>query len=95
MLARYLIKFLYVFIPRIFLFSDFFCISARETKNLKTMIQEYFYVSYGNYSGTTASMKEAKLMEERFKLLEHGEKSLSSCGLENAKSADNDSVNYL
>ena len=59
------------------------------------MRQEYFYVSYGNYNGTTASMKEAKLMEERFKLLEHGEKSLSSCSLENAKSADNDSVNYL
>ena len=57
------------------------------------MIQEY--VSYGNYSGTTASMKEAKLMEERFKLLEQGGKSLSSCGLETAKSADNDSVNYL
>ena len=95
MLARYLIKFLYVFIPRIFLFSDFFCIFAGETKNLETMIQEYFYVSYGNYSGTTASMKEAKLMEERFKLLERGEKSLSSCGLETAKSAGNDSVNYL
>ena len=42
-----------------------------------------------------ASMKEAKLMEERFKLLEQGGKSLSSCGLETAKSADNDSVNYL
>ena len=41
------------------------------------------------------SMKEAKLMEERFKLLEQGGKSLSSCGLETAKSADNDSVNYL
>lgn len=78
-----------------FLFSDFFCIFAGETKNLETMIQEYFYVSYGNYSGTTASMKEAKLMEERFKLLERGEKSLSSCGLETAKSAGNDSVNYL
>ena len=95
MLARYLIKFLYVFIPRIFLFSDFFCIFAGETKNLETMIQEYFYVSYGNYSGTTASMKEAKLMEERFKLLEQGGKSLSSCVLETAKSAGNDSVNYL
>lgn len=83
------------FYSEIFLFSDFFCIFARETKNLKTMIQEYFYVSYGNYSGTTASMKEAKLMEERFKLLEQGGKSLSSCDLETAKSADNDSVNYL
>ena len=95
MIARFLIKFLHVFYSKNFLFSDFFCIFARETKNLKTMIQEYFYVSYGNYSGTTASMKEAKLMEERFKLLERGEKSLSSCGLETAKSADNDSVNYL
>lgn len=78
-----------------FFILGFFCIFAGETKNLETMIQEYFYVSYGNYSGTTASMKEAKLMEERFKLLEQGGKSLSSCGLETAKSAGNDSVNYL
>ena len=83
------------FLFREFFVLGFFCIFAREAKNLKTMIQEYFYVSYGNYSGTTASMKEAKLMEERFKLLEQGGKSLSSCGLETAKSADNDSVNYL
>ena len=59
------------------------------------MIQEYFYVSYGNYSGTTASRKEAKLMEERFKLLEHNGRDLSTCGLETANSADNDSVKYL
>lgn len=59
------------------------------------MIQEYFYVSYGNYSGTTASRKEAKLMEERFKLLEHNGRSLSTCGLETANFAGNNSVNYL
>lgn len=95
MIARFLIKFLHVFIPRIFFILGFFCIFAGETKNLETMIQEYFYVSYGNYSGTTASRKEAKLMEERFKLLEHTGSGLSTCGLETANSAGNDSVKYL
>jgi len=94
MIARSLIKFLHVFIPRFFILG-FFCIFAGENKNLETMIQEYFYVSYGNYSGTTASRKEAKLMEERFKLLEHNRRSLSTCGLETANYADNNSVNYL
>ena len=94
MIARSLIKFLYVFIPRIF-YSRIFCIFAGENKNLETMIQEYFYVSYGNYIGTTASRKEAKLMEERFKLLEHNGRGLSTCGLETANSAGNDSVKYL
>ena len=42
-----------------------------------------------------ASKKEAKLMEERFKLLEHNGRRLSTCGLETANSADNDSVKYL
>lgn len=84
-----------MFLFREFFILGFFCIFARENKNLGTMIQEYFYVSYGNYSGTAASKEEAKLMEEKFKLLEHGGKSLSSCGLETAKSADNDLINYL
>ena len=78
-----------------FLFSDFFVYLQEKSTNLETMIQEYFYVSYGNYSGTTASRKEAKLMEERFKLLEHNGRDLSTCGLETANSADNDSVKYL
>ena len=84
-----------------FLFRDFFYsriffvyLQEKSTK-LETMIQEYFYVSYGNYSGTTASKKEAKLMEERFKLLEHNGRGLSTCGLETANSAGNDSVKYL
>ena len=34
-------------------------------------------------------------MEERFKLLEHNGRSLSTCGLETANSAGNDSVKYL
>lgn len=59
------------------------------------MIREYFYVSYGSYSGTAANKKEAKLMEERFKLLEHNGRGLSTCGLETAKFADSDSTNYL
>ena len=59
------------------------------------MIQEYFYVSYGNYSGTTASRKEANLMEKRFKSLDRDDKIFGTCLLETAKSADNDSANYL
>lgn len=59
------------------------------------MIQEYFYVSYGNYSGRTTSMKEAKLMEKRFKSLERDDKIYGTCNLDDAKSADNDSVNCL
>lgn len=66
-----------------------------KPKKFRDMIQEYFYVSYGNYSGTTASMKEAKLMEKRFKSFERDDKIYGTCVLENAKSADNDSVNYL
>lgn len=84
-----------MFLFREFFILGFFCIFAGENKNLETMIQEYFYVSYGNYSGTTASRKEAKLMEERFKLLEHNGRGLSTCGLETANSAGNDSVKYL
>ena len=95
MIARSLIKFLHVFIPRFFLFSDFFVYLQEKSTNLETIIQEYFYVSYGNYSGTTASRKEAKLMEERFKLLEHNGRDLSTCGFQTANSADNDSVKYL
>lgn len=64
-------------------------------QKIRDMIQEYFYVSYGSYSGTTASMKEAKLMEKRFKSLEQDDKIYGTCVLETAKSADNDSVNYL
>lgn len=83
------------FYSEIFYSRIFFVYLQEKSKNLETMIQEYFYVSYGNYSGTTASKKEAKLMEERFKLLEHNGRSLSTCGLETANSADNDSVKYL
>lgn len=84
-----------------FLFRDFFILGfffvylQEKSTNLETMTQEYFYVSYGNYSGTTASRKEAKLMEERFKILEHNGGGFSTCGLETANSADNDSVKYL
>lgn len=95
MIARSLIKFLHVFIPRFFYSRIFFIYLQEKSKNLETMIQEYFYVSYGNYSGTTASKKEAKLMEERFKLLEHNGRGFSTCGLETANSAGNDSVKYL
>lgn len=78
-----------------FLFSDFFVYLQKNSKNLETMIREYFYVSYGSYSGTAASREEAKLMEERFKLLEHNGRSLSTCGLETANYAGNNSFNYL
>lgn len=94
MAARSLIKFLHVFIPRFFILG-FFVYLQEKSKNLEIMIQEYFYVSYGNYSGTAASRKEAKLMEERFKILEHNGRGLSTCGLETANSAGNDSVKYL
>lgn len=66
-----------------------------KSKNLEIMIQEYFYVSYGDYSGTTASMKEAKQMEERFKSFVRDDKIYGTCGLETANYADNNSVNYL
>ena len=84
-----------MFLFRDFLFSDFFVYLQEKSKNLENMIREYFYVSYGSYSGTAASRQEAKLMEERFKLLEHNRRSLSTCGLETANYADNNSVNYL
>lgn len=84
-----------MFLFRDFLFSDFFVYLQKNSKNLETMIREYFYVSYGSYSGTAASREEAKLMEERFKLLEHNGRSLSTCGLETANYAGNNSFNYL
>ena len=81
------------FYSEIFYSRIFFVYLQEKSKNLETMIQEYFYVSYGNYSGTTASRKEAKLMEERFKLLEHNGRGLSICGLEAANSAGNELLN--
>ena len=81
------------FYSEIFYSRIFFVYLQEKSKNLETMIQEYFYISYGNYSGTTASRKEAKLMEERFKLLEHNGRGLSICGLEAANSAGNELLN--